>query len=171
VKLFDRSCGNTDSTLALVYDDAGTDLACGVKTLQTVAPFQALAAFNGENPSGTWTFKVRDAYQNDTGTVNSASIAICTQTYTLSAADFQIENFGMYPNPNKGNFNIQFTSQSGSPIKVLVHDLLGRKLFDKEYENTSNFNKNIQLPNVQVGVYLLTVIDGDRKEVKKLLIK
>ena len=170
VKLFDRSCGNTNSTLALAYDDAGTDLACGVKTLQTVTPFQALAAFNGENPSGTWTFRVRDAFQNDTGTVNSASITICTQTYTLSAAAFQIDDFTMYPNPNKGNFNIQFTSQSGSPIKVLVHDLLGRKLFDKEYENTSNFNKNIQLPNVQVGVYLLTVIDGDRKEVKKLVI-
>jgi hypothetical protein len=34
-----------------------------------------------------------------------------------------------YPNPNKGNF-IQFTSQSGNEIKVSVHDLLGRKLFE-----------------------------------------
>jgi hypothetical protein len=45
-----------------------------------------------------------------------------------------------YPNPNKGNFNIQFTSQSGNEM-VLVHDLLGRKLF--AYENTGNFNQNI----------------------------
>jgi hypothetical protein len=66
---------------------------------------------------------------------------------------------------------IQFTSQSGTAVKVMVHDLLGRKLFDKEYENTSNFNQNIQLQNMQAGIYLVTVIDGSRKEVKKLVIE
>ena len=54
---------------------------------------------------------------------------------------------------------------------MYVHDLLGRKLFEKEYKNESVFNKNIQLHNVQAGVYLLTVIDGDRKEIKKLVIQ
>jgi subtilisin-like proprotein convertase family protein len=171
VKLFDRSCGTTNSTLSLTYDDAGTDLACAVTTLQTVAPFQALAAFNGQDPSGNWTFRIRDAYQNDTGTLNSASIAICTKSYTLSAEDFQIDDFVLYPNPNKGNFMIQFTSQTGIAVKVMVHDLLGRKLFDKEYENTSNVNQNIQLQNMQAGIYLVTVIDGSRKEVKKLVIE
>jgi subtilisin-like proprotein convertase family protein len=171
VKLFDRSCGTTNSTLSLTYDDAGTDLACAVTTLQTVAPFQALAAFNGQDPSGNWTFRIRDAHQNDTGTLNSASIAICTKSYTLSAEDFQIDDFVLYPNPNKGSFIIQFTSQSGTAVKVMVHDLLGRKLFDKEYENTSNFNQNIQLQNMQAGIYLLTVIDGSRKEVSKLVIE
>jgi hypothetical protein len=51
VKLFDRSC-NTNSTLLLSYDDSGADLACAATSLQTVVPFQALAAFNGENPQG-----------------------------------------------------------------------------------------------------------------------
>jgi hypothetical protein len=49
----------------------------------------------------------------------------------------------------------------------LVHDLLGRKLFDKEYENTGSFKKHSKYAR---GIYLLTVIDGDRKEVKKLVI-
>jgi hypothetical protein len=35
------------------------------------------------------------------GTLNSASIDICTQTYTLSADDFEI-SVVMYPNPNRG---------------------------------------------------------------------
>lgn len=171
VKLFDRSCSRTNSTLDLVYDDSGIDLVCGTTTLQTVTPFQALAAFNGENPSGTWTFRIRDAYVNDTGTLNSASIAICAQSYTLSAADFEISDFVMYPNPNKGNFNIQFTSQSTNGVQVYVHDLLGRKLFEKTFTNETIFNKNIQLQHVQSGVYLLTVVDGDRKEIKKLVIE
>ena len=171
VKLFDRNCSSASGTLDLVYDDSGVDLMCGASAFQTVLPFQPLAAFNGENPSGTWTFRIRDAYKSDTGTLNSASIALCVQTYTLSAADFEISDFVMYPNPNKGNFNIQFTSQSLNGVQVYVHDLLGRKLFEKEYKNESVFNKNIQLHNVQAGVYLLTVIDGDRKEIKKLVIQ
>jgi len=171
VKLFDKSCGSTNSTLLLKYDDMGGDIICGTTTLQNVAPFQPLAAFNGENPSGNWTFRIRDNYPGDKGTLNSASIAICTNTYTLSAEDFKIDDFALYPNPNKGNFTIQFTSQSNNEVKVLVHDLLGRKLFEKEYEINNNFNKNIQLQDMQAGVYLLTVIDGDRKEIKKLVIR
>jgi hypothetical protein len=41
-----------NSTLMLSYDDSGADLACAATSLQTVVPFQALAAFNGENPQG-----------------------------------------------------------------------------------------------------------------------
>jgi hypothetical protein len=42
-----------------------------------------------------------------------------------------VNDFLFIPNPNKGNFNVQFTSQSGNEIKVILHDLLGRKLFEK----------------------------------------
>jgi hypothetical protein len=77
----------------------------------------------------------------------------------------------LYPNPNNGNFNIQFTSVSSNGVKVLVHDLLGRKLFENKFESNSNFNENVQLKNVQPGLYLLTVIDGDREEVRKIVIE
>jgi subtilisin-like proprotein convertase family protein len=40
VKLFDRSCSNTNSTLMLSYDDSGADLACAATSLQTVVPFK-----------------------------------------------------------------------------------------------------------------------------------
>jgi hypothetical protein len=43
VKLFDRSCASTNSTLLLKYDDLG-EIVCGTTTLQNVAPFQPLAA-------------------------------------------------------------------------------------------------------------------------------
>lgn len=171
VKLFDKSCQSRNSTLVINYDDLGGELACGVTTVQTVAPFQPLATFNGENPQGTWTFRIRDAYQGDLGTLNAASMTICTQTFTLDAADFEINDFVIYPNPSKGVFNIRFSSQSTAEVKILVHDLLGRKLFEKEYENKGDFNENIQLKNIQAGLYLLSVIDGDRKEVKKIVIQ
>ena len=170
VKLFERSC-NQSGTLLLNYDDLGGVLSCGTTTDQTVSPFQPLSAFNGQNPQGNWVLRVRDAYKVDTGTLNSASITICTKTFTLSAPSFEINDFVMYPNPNKGNFNIQFTSKSANGVKVFVHDLLGRKIYENQFENKGIFSENIQLKNVQPGLYLLTVIDGDRKEVKKIAIE
>ena len=73
------------------------------------------------------------------------------------------------PNPNKGAFNIQFNSNSGNEIDVKVHDIRGREIYSKSYTNTDFFNENLQLNNVETGVYLVTVQDGGRKEVKKLL--
>jgi hypothetical protein len=136
-----------------------------------VAPFEPLAAFNGQNKQGFWTLRASDADTNDIGKVDSASITICAQSFTLAAPEFEINDFVLYPNPNKGNFNVQFTSASSNGVKVLVHDLLGRKLFENKFESNSNFNENIQLKNAQAGVYLLTVIDGDRKDVRKIVIE
>ncbi len=171
VKLFDRSCGSTDSSLSLNYDDFGGTLVCGTTTLQTVAPAQALTTFDGINPQGTWTLMVRDAYAINVGTLNAASITICTQTFTLSAPSFEINDFVLYPNPNKGNFNIQFTSKSENGVKVSVNDMLGKIIFENQFDNKANFNENIQLNNAQSGVYFLTVIDGDRQLVKKIVVE
>ena len=171
VKLFDRSCGSLSSSLSLNYDDLGNSLDCAVTTAQTVTPFELLSTFNGLSPQGNWTFRVRDMQKNDTGTINSASITICTKTYTLGIPDIEINDFVVYPNPNKGNFNIQFTATSSAGVKVLVHDILGKKLFENEFQNKSNFNENIQLENAQPGIYLLTVLDGSRKEVRKIVIE
>jgi hypothetical protein len=155
----------------LNYDDAGGALVCGTTTDQMVSPFGLLADFNGQTPQGVWTFRASDADINDTGKVDSAFITICTQTFTLAAPEFEINDFVLYPNPNKGNFNVQFTSTSSNGVKVLVHDLLGRKLFENEFKNKSNFKENIQLKNTQPGIYLLTVIDGNRKDVRKIVIE
>ncbi|MFV5694411.1 reprolysin-like metallopeptidase [Flavobacterium sp. LB3P122] len=171
VRLFERSCGDTNNSLLLNYDDLGGILACGTTAAQTIAPFDPLSAFNGQNQQGVWTLRVRDAYQANVGTLNSASITICSETFTLAAPDFQINDVVLYPNPNKGNFNLKFTSDSTSRIKILVGDLLGRKIFEKEYGIQQNFNENIQLRNVQSGLYLLTVIDGDKKEIRKIVIE
>ena len=171
VRLLERSCENSRGSVLLNLDDDGGTLGCNVATLQTVAPFEPLAAFNGDLAQGVWTFRIRDAFANDSGTLNSASIQICTKTFTLGTKDFDANDFSLYPNPNKGNFTVQFSSQSGNEIKILVHDLLGRKLFEKAYDNTGAFNQNIQLQDLQAGLYLVSVYDGDAKQVKKLVIK
>jgi subtilisin-like proprotein convertase family protein len=171
VKLFEKGCMATNGNLLLDYDDVGSALSCSTTSSQTVVPFELLSAFNGQNPEGVWTLRVRDIDAGRIGTINSAAITICTQDFTLALSDFKINDFSLYPNPNKGDFSIQFTSGSANGVKVLVHDLLGRALYEKEFESTSNFNEKIRLKNVSSGLYLLTVVDGERKEVRKIVIE
>lgn len=172
VKLFNRSCGGTDGSLMLAYDDLGAELTCGMTSSQTVIPDGLLSAFNGENPGGTWKLRFRDVGVGDSGTINSASISICSSAYsTLSVPSFEINDFVLYPNPNKGDFTIRFSSFNTTPIKVSVTDMLGRKIYENGFENTGVFNENIQLMNAAAGTYVVTVVDGDRKGISKIIVE
>ena len=174
VLLWNRNCDNTPGSLEYVFDDAAATTVpttgC-TATSGTWKPNGLLSNFNGKNNDGTWTLLAVDYFIGDTGTIGNWSIEICTQTVTLNSESFGLENFSIYPNPNNGNFTIQFNSNSGNEIKVNVHDIRGREIFNKSYDNNGFFNENLQLDNVQSGVYLVTVEDGSRKEVKKIVIQ
>ena len=172
VKLFNRSCGATNGTLNLKFTDGAAGINCtGGATLQTVAPSAALSTFVGQNPNGNWNFRVYDNYAGDTGTINSWGIELCTQTILANDSFSGLENFTIYPNPNNGNFNINFTSQSSNDIEVIVHDIRGRQVYNKSFSSNTVFNQNIQLNNVGSGIYIVTVKDGERKENKKIVIE
>jgi hypothetical protein len=72
---------------------------------------------------------------------------------------------------SKFYFGSDNTSTSGNEIKVNVHDVRGREIYAKSFTNNGLFNENLQLDTVQSGVYLVTVQDGSRKVVKKIVVQ
>ena len=100
--------------------------------------------------------------------INSKGFKIIS---TLASQDFGLTNFSLYPNPNKGSFTVQFESLTTNEIGVSVHDLRGRTVFEKTYNNSGLFSQNIQLQAIQTGVYLVTIKDGDKKVVKKIIVE
>ena len=117
--------------------------------------------------SSTCRFMVK-ASANVFFAVNSKNFTIQT---SLGIPNFGLQNLVLYPNPNKGSFNIKFDSVSGNDINVSVFDVRGRAIFSKNFQNAGVFDKNIQLNNAQAGVYLLTVTDGGMKETKKIVVE
>ena len=89
---------------------------------------------------------------------------------SLPTDSFEFNEIGLYPNPNNGTFNIQFTPSS-EKVNVVVFDLRGRVIFDKQYQNNGLFNESIQLDNVESGIYLVRIQDGSRKTAKKIVIE
>lgn len=173
VQLFVRPCTSADiQNINATFDDSGANVVCGTNPgiTGTVKSSQLLSALNGQSSTGTWTLRIFDGFNQDGGTINSWSLNICT-VQTAGTDENTLKDFVIYPNPNNGNFTVQFESNSGNDIKINVHDISGRVIFEKAYQNTGTFNQNLQLNNVQAGTYLVTVQDGDNKTTKRIIVK
>jgi subtilisin-like proprotein convertase family protein len=169
-----RTCNSAQfQNIDVTLRDGEPAIACASPTVGTYAPAASLAAFNGTNPSGTWNLVFVDFFNGDTGTVNEWAVELCTTTTTiiLSNEEFELDNFALYPNPNKGDFSLSFNSTSGEDIDVTVYDIAGRLVHAKNYNATSSFNENISLKNVSTGMYLITVTDQEKTVTKKLIIE
>jgi len=168
--LWNRNC-STNSGINMTFADGTGSIVCGTPTTGTHNASQsstALAGYNGKNAAGNWTLTVTDNSINNTGTLVSWGLDFgCT----LANNDYEISDLAIYPNPNKGNFNLQFTNAGANEIKVNVYDMRGRKIFENSYANESTFNENIQLNNAQSGIYLVSVTAGDKKIVKRIVVE
>jgi Metallo-peptidase family M12B Reprolysin-like/Secretion system C-terminal sorting domain len=102
--------------------------------------------------------------------------AVNTTKFTISpsvlaAENFELADFTLYPNPSYGDFTVKFTSASSNDIRINVNDLRGRSIFEKSYSNTGAFNQDISLEKAQAGVYLVSIIDGDKRTVRRVFIQ
>jgi len=169
--LYNQGCAS-GANMNVTFDTQGTAMVCASPTQGTYIPSGNLASYNGFNPSGTWQMGFRDLVAGNTGTINSFTIEVCSQTITALASDaFSFENFSLYPNPNDGSFNVRFNSNSDNAINIAVYDMRGREIFTRAYQNTGLFEQNIQLDTVQSGIYLVNIQDGDKKIVKKIVVE
>lgn len=175
IQLVARPCTNASLlNITATFDDSGSTVVCATNPAisGTVKPLQPLSAFNGQAINGNWKLKVLDPYNEDGGAINSWSLNICSLSQAVMAVvDNSLSNFVLYPNPNKGNFTVQFNSSSNNEIAIAVHDMRGRTILNNKYSNTGLFSQNVQLDHVQAGVYLVTIQDGDKKVVKRIIIE
>ena len=175
IQLVTRPCtSSARANITATFDDSGMSLVCATNPAisGTIMPFQPLTVLNGQTMNGTWQLKVLDPYNEDGGAINSWSLNLCNvQQATMGISDNSLSNFVLYPNPNKGNFTVQFNSTSNKEVCILVHDMRGRTILNNKYSNTGLFFQNVQLNQVQAGVYLVTVQDGDKKVVKRIIIE
>lgn len=164
---------STEDDLIVKFDDDGDLFNCADSgTNQIFQSLQeSLSLLNGEESSGVWTFGVGDFAPGQTGTLNSWYVEVCSTTITpLSLDEFELDSFSVYPNPNQGEFTVKLNSNSGNKVNISVYDIRGRRVFDHLYLNSSNFKEVVNLNNVQSGMYVLKVSDGEKSSSKKIII-
>jgi subtilisin-like proprotein convertase family protein len=170
-RTLNRNCNQVSTGFNILFNDGAPAIVCSANATGTYAPADPLAVFNGKPSNGNWSLIVNDFWGGDTGTINSWSMEICSQVTTLVTPDFGLAEFSVFPNPSNGAFTVQFNSDSTNDVQISVHDIRGRNIFTNRYNNTGIFVQNIELAKVQAGVYLVTVQDGDKKDVRRIIVK
>ncbi len=167
-------CDDGTDDIYVTYDDEGTALVCSTTSPSVggvTIPQEALSVFDGEGLNGDWILTATDSHKDDGGEFLNYSLEICSAEPLLEVDENTIENFAVYPNPNNGNFALNFTSNATNDISVEVFDVRGRKVYAKMYEPKSTFNEIVKLNNVSSGLYLLQVNDGAKSVTKKIIIQ
>lgn len=171
----DYGCNNSTTALNTTFDDAGGTFVCtGAGAGNTYKPAGELSALNGKDAAGNWTFRVADIVAGIDGILNSFALNICTTNTVVTlgtAQNFELADFVLFPNPNKGNFTVQFNSDTNKKVNININDLSGRLIFSNTYSNPGLFSENLHLQNLQSGIYLVTVQDGSKKTVKRIIVQ
>jgi len=84
----------------------------------------------------------------------------------MAVASEVLGDIKLYPNPNNGQFQVQL-GNSETNADVIVYDLTGKKVFGKNVAD----NENIDLGNVQKGMYLVSITSGGTVSTKKIIVK
>ena len=88
----------------------------------------------------------------------------------LENTNFSASNFSIYPNPNKGAFSIEF-KETGIDYKVTIVDALGRQVYKKNVNQSTDLVQNIKIDNALAGLYFVTIQSNGSTITKKILIE
>lgn len=92
--------------------------------------------------------------------------SICTSVNNIGIKESRFdENILIYPNPNKGNFNIDLGKVYKS-AKVEISNIYGKLIYAESISNKQLISLSI---NQTFGVYLITITADERRAVFKLI--
>ncbi|WP_124980039.1 zinc-dependent metalloprotease family protein [Nonlabens xiamenensis] len=171
VRLWQFNCGNNDD-LDVNFEEGAPNIVCASPTVGTYQPLGNLNDFVGNDSGGNWTLAIADFFSGDNGTLNDWAVEICTTTVTpLSNEEFAADRFSIYPNPNRGAFEINFGEARTGKTNIQVFDLNGRSVYQTIYDFTNGLRKKIELSNVTSGVYLVRIENEGRVNTQKILVE
>ena len=105
------------------------------------------------NTTETITYTITDSNNCTNSTSAFIDIEICTTTETANSTQSDIQ---LFPNPNNGIFNIALKNKNTDQLHIKLYDIHGQIIFNKqEYNIPANSTKQIQLNDLQKGIYLL----------------
>jgi hypothetical protein len=149
---------------------------------------------NGYVKQQTWDYytsltnfpstKLAPLYTIQTNTIALTSPFPNTQTNTLvlinkdyelvgiTENSSEVSELNLFPNPASNNFNLIFVNQNAEQVSVEITNALGQVIKIVSLENTKGVvNNNVDITNIQAGVYFVKINVGQKSSVRKLTIQ
>ena len=110
-------------------------------------------------------------------TTNSCGSNTISYTFSITITDIDIIDrntsfLDIFPNPNNGNFMVQFESSDIGQITIELYGLLGQKIYSELVNNFNGLYKHeLNLSNNSAGIYYLKVKTDKANYIKKIVVK
>ena len=156
--------------LNVVKINRGIERKHGVLTsMQADAKYTWIQCFNKQaipfQTDSTFKVKYDDYYAVVIEYEGCKDTSICYHFLATSIDETSAESLNVFPQPNQGDFTIKFEdAESGT---LFIHDLSGRLISEQTFEANIEWQVHQQLSK---GVYVLTIVNGDKVTKQKLLI-
>lgn len=165
--LFDQICNDEDD-FDVNFDDqaAPAALPCPPIGGGTYQPATPLSVFNGIAASGVWTLNIKDNANQDGGAVNTWGLEICTNS-SVGVETFTSSNsFVVYPNPSKAIFHLRKNTLVSEKCNLRLTNTLGQAIVANEIYTNQNYD--LDLSNLESGMYFITVTTNEKYETQKI---
>ncbi len=85
----------------------------------------------------------------------------------------EMQDLQVYPNPaENGRFNLKFKLDSEGSTDIKIYDLKGKMAYQENIGNfKGTYDKQIQVPDLQNGLYILQIVQGEKVLTKKLVVQ
>ncbi|MBL4655940.1 MAG: T9SS type A sorting domain-containing protein [Bacteroidia bacterium] len=84
------------------------------------------------------------------------------------------ETLDFYPNPNNGEFNLNFNlpSEENGKVIITISDISGKVVYKEKVKDFSgNYSGKISIPEANKGIYFLNIVSGDKSLTKKVVVE
>jgi subtilisin family serine protease len=106
------------------------------------------------------------------GSQNYSFIVTGGTLQNLSVDDNSLSEFFMWPNPTNDVLNFRFNSMNSSRASVDLIDIQGRNVYSEMLNNSgSKINSTIDVSNLNQGLYILRIKQGNALMNKKVLLR
>ena len=87
----------------------------------------------------------------------------------------ELNNIGqellLYPNPNDGNFNVQFNAIERSNYRIEIYNAIGQKVYAEELNQfQGSYNKRLSVVEYGRGIYTINLVNVDHQTIKKMVV-
>ena len=80
------------------------------------------------------------------------------------------KNISIYPNPTSGEFSIDFNDTWEGDVNCKITDIFGRSIYTNILDNkSSNSSHKIDIRDSNDGVYIIQLVQGEKKTMKKII--
>lgn len=142
-----------------------------------------LNSFTGLLPSTTYDVTVRAKVSGVWGPIGSVCSITMSSTPALNTENanelklmdvnndsFSNSFINIYPNPINQNNNLKVELKESQSFTVIVSDMMGRTIFEKNYSDISSFEIPMSELKINVGIYSISLNNGENIQTRKFIV-